>query len=171
VPRSAAMAMVGHQTESIYRRYAIVDEAMLKDDAALLEEFQQAERAAADTRAAGKRRKGPVAGQSAQKMTATRAGCQPRTSQFSLGNWCRGRGSNPHAPCGTQDFKFHKRGRADGTQAFSCDKCDSSSHDEDPESCISRTPSQVFRASRGQVAPHQTVARPGLRRGVSQKPA
>jgi integrase len=30
VPRSAAMAMVGHLTESMYRRYAIVDEAMLK---------------------------------------------------------------------------------------------------------------------------------------------
>ena len=29
--RSAAMAMVGHQTEAIYRRYAITDEAMLKD--------------------------------------------------------------------------------------------------------------------------------------------
>ena len=25
------MAMVGHQTEAIYRRYAITDEAMLKD--------------------------------------------------------------------------------------------------------------------------------------------
>ena len=33
VPRSAAMAMVGHQTESIYRRYAIADEAMLKEGA------------------------------------------------------------------------------------------------------------------------------------------
>ena len=52
------MAMVGHETESIYRRYAIVDEAMLKDGAALLEEFQQAERAAADTRAAGNGEKG-----------------------------------------------------------------------------------------------------------------
>jgi len=31
VARSAAMAMVGHQTEAIYRRYAITDEAMLKD--------------------------------------------------------------------------------------------------------------------------------------------
>src|SRR5262249_13369440 len=29
VPRSAAMAMIGHKTEAIYRRYAIVDEAML----------------------------------------------------------------------------------------------------------------------------------------------
>lgn len=30
VPRSAAMALVGHKTESVYRRYAIVDEAMLR---------------------------------------------------------------------------------------------------------------------------------------------
>ncbi|HVB80023.1 MAG TPA: site-specific integrase [Candidatus Binataceae bacterium] len=36
VPRSAAMAMVGHKTESIYRRYAIADESMLKDGAAKL---------------------------------------------------------------------------------------------------------------------------------------
>lgn len=33
VPRSAAMKMVGHRTESIYRRYAIVDEAMLREGA------------------------------------------------------------------------------------------------------------------------------------------
>ena len=33
VPRSAAMRMVGHKTESIYRRYAIVDEGMLKEAA------------------------------------------------------------------------------------------------------------------------------------------
>lgn len=31
VPRSAAMAMTGHQTESVYRRYAIVDEAVLRE--------------------------------------------------------------------------------------------------------------------------------------------
>ena len=36
VPRSAAMAMVGHETESIYRRYAIVDEAMLREAAVKL---------------------------------------------------------------------------------------------------------------------------------------
>jgi integrase len=36
VPHSAAMAMVGHKTESIYRRYAIVDEAMLREGAAKL---------------------------------------------------------------------------------------------------------------------------------------
>ena len=33
VPRSTAMKMVGHKTEAIYRRYAIVDEAMLREGA------------------------------------------------------------------------------------------------------------------------------------------
>src|SRR5262245_28588459 len=33
VPRSTAMKRVGHKTESVYRRYAIVDEAMLKEGA------------------------------------------------------------------------------------------------------------------------------------------
>lgn len=37
VPRSTAMAMVGHQTESIYRRYAIADEAMHREAAARLD--------------------------------------------------------------------------------------------------------------------------------------
>jgi integrase len=51
VPRSTAMAMVGHKTESIYRRYAIVDEAMHREAAAKLdawtdEQRQQAKAAA-----------------------------------------------------------------------------------------------------------------------------
>ncbi|HEY7058284.1 MAG TPA: tyrosine-type recombinase/integrase, partial [Vicinamibacterales bacterium] len=33
VPRSVAMSIVGHKTESIYRRYAIVDEAMQREAA------------------------------------------------------------------------------------------------------------------------------------------
>jgi integrase len=37
VPRSDAMAMVGHLTESIYRRYAISDEASLRDAATRLD--------------------------------------------------------------------------------------------------------------------------------------
>ncbi len=36
VSRSAAMAMVGHETEAIYRRYAIADEASLKEAAVKL---------------------------------------------------------------------------------------------------------------------------------------
>lgn len=46
VPRSTAMAMVGHRTESIYRRYAIVDEAMLREGAMKLSVFQQGQQPA-----------------------------------------------------------------------------------------------------------------------------
>jgi integrase len=48
VPRSAAMAMVGHKTESIYRRYAIADESMLKDGAEKLAVLHQADQRVAD---------------------------------------------------------------------------------------------------------------------------
>lgn len=37
VSRSAAMAMAGHKTEAIYRRYAIVDAGALRDAAAKIE--------------------------------------------------------------------------------------------------------------------------------------
>ena len=43
VPRSVAMKMVGHKTEAIYRRYAIVDEAMLREGAVKLEELHRSE--------------------------------------------------------------------------------------------------------------------------------
>jgi hypothetical protein len=41
VPRSVAMSIVGHKTESIYRRYAIVDEAMQREAAARLDVWPQ----------------------------------------------------------------------------------------------------------------------------------
>ncbi len=41
VPRSVAMKMVGHKTEAIYRRYAIVDEAMMREGADKLAAWQQ----------------------------------------------------------------------------------------------------------------------------------
>ncbi len=41
VPRSVAMQLVGHKTESIYRRYAIVAEADLRDGAAKLAAFMK----------------------------------------------------------------------------------------------------------------------------------
>jgi hypothetical protein len=44
VPRSAAMKMVGHKTEAIYRRYAIADENMLREGAAKLEALLEAQR-------------------------------------------------------------------------------------------------------------------------------
>ena len=39
VPRSAAMELVGHKTMSIYSRYAICDESMLKDAGVKLEQL------------------------------------------------------------------------------------------------------------------------------------
>jgi integrase len=43
VSRSAAMKMTGHKTEAVYRRYAIVDEAMLREGADKLAAFQSSE--------------------------------------------------------------------------------------------------------------------------------
>ena len=45
VPRTTAMKMVGHKTESIYRRYAIQDEAMLREAAAKLDAWTTDQRA------------------------------------------------------------------------------------------------------------------------------
>jgi hypothetical protein len=45
-PRSAAMKMVGHRTETIYRRYAIADEGMLRESAEKLSALHQAEQQA-----------------------------------------------------------------------------------------------------------------------------
>lgn len=44
VPRSAAMKMVGHKTQSIYQRYAIADESMLRDAGTKLDALHQAEK-------------------------------------------------------------------------------------------------------------------------------
>jgi integrase len=44
VPRSAAMKMVGHKTESVYRRYAIVDESMMREGAVKLAALHDAQR-------------------------------------------------------------------------------------------------------------------------------
>jgi site-specific recombinase XerD len=44
VPRTTAMAMIGHKTESIYRRYSIVDQAMLEMGTSKLEALQLLQR-------------------------------------------------------------------------------------------------------------------------------
>ena len=46
IPRSAAMVMVGHRTESIYQRYKVADEAMLKESAAKLATLHESEKSA-----------------------------------------------------------------------------------------------------------------------------
>jgi integrase len=48
VPRSTTMAMVGHKTESIYRRYAIVDEQMHREAAAKLDTWNIEQQAKAE---------------------------------------------------------------------------------------------------------------------------
>jgi integrase len=50
VPRSTAMAMVGHKTESIYRRYAIIDEAMHREAAARLDMWADEQRVKAEAK-------------------------------------------------------------------------------------------------------------------------
>jgi hypothetical protein len=49
VPRSIAMSIVGHKTESIYRRYAIVDESMQREAAVRLDAWMAAPPAAPST--------------------------------------------------------------------------------------------------------------------------
>ena len=44
VPRTAAMKMVGHRTEAVYRRYAIADEGLLLDSAKKLAEMYKSEK-------------------------------------------------------------------------------------------------------------------------------
>jgi site-specific recombinase XerD len=46
VPRTTAMAMIGHKTESIYRRYSIVDQGMLEMGTSKLEALQRRQRKA-----------------------------------------------------------------------------------------------------------------------------
>ncbi len=65
VPRSVAMNWIGHKTESIYRRYAIVDEAMHREAAARLDAWIAAPAAATATVTPlrrGNRRRGRVTG-------------------------------------------------------------------------------------------------------------
>jgi integrase len=58
VPRSVAMAMVGHRTEAIYRRYAIADEAMLKEGAVKLAALHASE-ASAPPKVVSLKKRGP----------------------------------------------------------------------------------------------------------------
>ena len=47
VPRSAAMAITGHRTATVYQRYAIVDEGMMREAADKLAILHRASEASA----------------------------------------------------------------------------------------------------------------------------
>ena len=49
VSRSDAMKMIGHKTESIYRRYAIFDDRSMKEEAAILDQFHTLDQQPAET--------------------------------------------------------------------------------------------------------------------------
>jgi integrase len=57
VPRSTAMEMVGHKTESIYRRYAIVDVQMHREAAAKLDVWAVEQKVKADAERKGQLRR------------------------------------------------------------------------------------------------------------------
>jgi integrase len=83
VPRSAAMRMVGHKTEAIYRRYAIVDEAMLREAAAKLAVLQEAEAGRTRSLEAFDACTTPAAEEATRKLVA-RDGIEPPTRGFSV---------------------------------------------------------------------------------------
>ena len=70
-PRSVAMSLVGHKTESIYRRYPIVDEAMQREAAARLDAWTAAPAPAPSTASVTVLRRRPPA--AASRRPAQRA--------------------------------------------------------------------------------------------------
>ena len=72
VDRKTAMEMVGHKTESIYRRYTITDEAMLRDASARLAALHEAERAGNSQSTAKVRR---VSGSEADRSPRVSSSC------------------------------------------------------------------------------------------------
>jgi hypothetical protein len=57
VPRSTAKAMVGHKTDSIYQRYAIVDEQMHREAAAKLDTWNAEQKVKAEAARRGQVRR------------------------------------------------------------------------------------------------------------------
>jgi Phage integrase family len=78
VPRSVATKMVGHKTESVYRRYAIVDESMLREAAVKL-----AARRGQSTGQSGVVIIEPMSGKDLKKLVG-RDGTEPPTPGFSV---------------------------------------------------------------------------------------
>jgi integrase len=76
VPRSAAMKMTGHKTEAVYRRYAIVDEAMLTESGAKLQAFHDLSSADPATPRVVALRRGAASNSTSSVRVEARAGGQ-----------------------------------------------------------------------------------------------
>src|SRR5215470_2047775 len=101
VPRSTAMKMVGHRTESIYRRYAIVDETMLKEGAVKLQRLHNLEQRSASNvvRLADAKRLGSSSGRVARPKREETARAMRRKMSKSGGKNMVGRdGIEPPTP-------------------------------------------------------------------------
>ena len=98
------MESVGHKTESIYRRYTITDEAMLRDASARLAVLHQAERENSQSTAKVSEDSGPQA-RRPDRPTQSQAGIrlvawdgvEPPTRGFSVGSAPQDH-PMPHAP-------------------------------------------------------------------------
>jgi integrase len=80
VPRSVAMAMVGQKTEEVYRRYAIVDEAMIREAAVKMNRGARTRRASVhrtDVSASAGRHASPSAGPTDRRRDPESHGGQP----------------------------------------------------------------------------------------------
>src|SRR5215470_15076002 len=101
VPRSTAMKMVGHRTESIYRRYAIVDKTMLKEGAVKLQRLHELQQRAASNvvRLADAKRLGSSSGRVARPKREETARAMRRKMSKSGGKNMVGRdGIEPPTP-------------------------------------------------------------------------
>ena len=86
VPRSTAMKMVGHKTESIYRRYAIVDEAMLKEGAVKLQTLHDTQQGATSNVI-------PLVDATRSRRVRSSTGRVTRTTRGKIGRGVRGKAS------------------------------------------------------------------------------
>ena len=88
VPRSTAMKMVGHRTESIYRRYAIVDEAMLKEGAVKLQTLHDTQHGTASSNVI------PLVDATKSGRLRSSTGRVTRTTRGKIERGVRGKASN-----------------------------------------------------------------------------
>jgi len=100
------MKMVGHRTESIYRRYAIVDEAMLKEGAAKLQILHDTQQSPASNvvRLADAKRLGSSSGRVARPK-------REKIGPATRGKWSKSGGKNMVGRTGLnrrhQDFQSY----------------------------------------------------------------